>query len=220
MLDVLERDLPPATLLLGPDLEVMLDAVYRAVKKVHRVHRSDVLAPRHVSAGDARNIVRFAQVAPFGPVKVIIAVLDGSTPQAQNILLKVLEESPDTARFILVATQRPLPTVVSRCRVVIVQDAQPETDPDSQVASQVAAALTAASAADLRGLDAALKDWGDAHQVVLSLLLAEAAAGRDGAVRVTPAQARKLLGALARFAGAHPRLATHAALVTVLAGQD
>ena len=39
-------------------------------------------------------MVKFAQLAPFGPFKVVIAVLDGASAQAQNILLKVLEEPP------------------------------------------------------------------------------------------------------------------------------
>ena len=38
--------------------------------------------------------MQFAGTAPFGPFKAVIAVLDGASAQAQNILLKVLEEPP------------------------------------------------------------------------------------------------------------------------------
>ena len=44
---------------------------------------------------------------------------DEASEQAQNILLSVLEEPPETIRFILIATRRPLPAVVSRCQVIL-----------------------------------------------------------------------------------------------------
>lgn len=221
-LDVLERDLPAATLLLGPDVEGMLGAAYRALLKAHLLSKVDTRLLRHVSAPDARNLVRFAQTAPFGPFKAVVAALDGSTPQAQNILLKVLEEPPlldsgePVVRFILVAAERPLPTIVSRCQVITVTAGGAAAAPDEQTARQVAAALSAAQSGDLAGLDRALRGWDTAHHSALSLLLAEASAGRDPNRRIDREQARRLLGALSRYDGAHPRLAAHAALVTVL----
>jgi hypothetical protein len=216
MIDVLERDLPPALLLLGPKPATALSAAYQAARKTHHAEMADVLIRRHLSAGDARNIVRFAQTAPFGEFKVVIIGLDGSTAQAQNILLKVLEEPPPAIRFILAAAERPLPTVVSRCQVITIAPGGTAEDPDTRVTSQVNAVLKAASAGDLHGLDAALAGWGDAQHAVLSVLLAEAAASQDLDGPISPGRARKLLGALARFDGAHPRLAAHAAFVTVL----
>lgn len=219
MIEALERDLPPATLLLGPDCQKLLSASWRAALKTHVLYQADILIRRHLSAGDARNIVKFARTAPFGPFKLVIAGLDGSTAQAQNILLKVLEEPPGTIRFILVASERPLPTIVSRCQVVTVPGEGPDPEPDEQVTRQVNAALKAAAAGDLAGLDRALSGWGDAHHVVLSGMLAEVA--RQQWVRdelgLTKSQGRRLLGALGRYSGAHPRLAAHAALVSVFA---
>lgn len=217
-IEALERDLPPATLLLGPSLETLLWDAERAVLKSHLVYRADILFRRHVSAGDARNIVRFAQTAPFGPFKAVIAALDGSTAQAQNILLKLLEEPPPSVRLILAATERPLATIVSRCQVVTVPGAGAAAGPDSKVTGQVTAALNAAMAADLPGLDTALHGWGDAQHAVLEAKLTETAlSGSDADERW---QARRLLGALGRFDGAHPRLAAHAALVTVLSDRE
>jgi hypothetical protein len=48
--------------------------------------------------------------------KVIVVNLDGArTPAVQNALLKELEEPPDFARFLLVSSTSPLPTISSRC---------------------------------------------------------------------------------------------------------
>ena len=55
-----------------------------------------IVIGRWLSAADARNLVKFAGTAPFGPFKAVIAGLDGASAQAQNILLKVLEEPPPT----------------------------------------------------------------------------------------------------------------------------
>lgn len=219
MIVALERDLPPATLLLGPDLEQMVSEAIAAAKRQGST-LVDRFTRRHVSAEDARRIVRFAQTAPFGPFKLVIACLDGSTPVAQNILLKVLEEPPDTIRFILVASERPLPTIVSRCQVVMVQSAGSAGEPDPEVLAKVDAVLRAAAAADLRGLDRELAGWGESHQAALMSRLTEVAAahGMDGPV--SRPQARRLLGALGRFAGASPRLAAHAALVSVLSDRE
>ena len=177
-MEALERELPPATLLLGPDLDLMLRAAYHAVRR-HGVVQADRVIIRRLSAADARNLVRFARTAPFGPFKAVTIVTDEASEQAQNILLKVLEEPPETIRFILIATRRPLPAVVSRCQVITVPVARPEWESASEVTSQVKAALTAALAGDLDALDKALAGWGDTHHAVLSLALAEAAAGRD-----------------------------------------
>ena len=212
-IEALERELPPATLLLGPDVGPMLTAAYRSALKTHLVCRADVLIRRHMSAGDARFIVKFAQTAPFGTFKVVAFPLDGATAQAQNILLKVLEEPPPTVRFILVASARPLPTIVSRCQVIIVAGEVAPQVSAQKVTAQVTAAMNAANAGDLRGLDVALAGWGDAQHAALTDRASDAAiAGQQ--------EARRLLGALGRFSGAHPRLAAHAALISVLGDKE
>lgn len=218
-LEDLGQDLPTATLLIGPDLDTLARKAVDMIRSCG-VAKADMLARHHVSSADARNIVKFAETAPFGPLKVAVAVLDGATAQAQNILLKVLEEPPPTIRFILLATRHPLLTVVSRCHAVVVPGQDDDTEPDAKVTGAVTAALKAAAAADLRGLDLALAGWGDAHHAVLSLQLTEIAAAGDGPGGITRQQARRLLGALARHLSAHPRLAAHAALVTVLSDKE
>lgn len=48
--------------------------------------------------------------------RFVIISLDGASEQAQNMLLKVLEEPPEQVRFFLVASQPVLPTVLSRAQ--------------------------------------------------------------------------------------------------------
>lgn len=218
ILEALERELPPATLLVGPDVESLLYAAHRAVTRKHGVARADTLVRRHVSAADARGIVKAVQFAPFGPLKVILAVLDGSTPQAQNILLKVVEEPPACARLILVASSRPLATICSRCQVITVPGDGARPEADAKTTGAVSAALAAAAAGDLRGLEQALSGWGDDHHAVLTGVLADAAAGDRS--DMDAGLARKLLGLLGRHDHAHPRLAAHAALAAAFSDRE
>ena len=80
------------------------------------------------------------------------------------------------------------------------------------------AALNAAAAGDLRGLDTALAGWGDAQHAVLEARLTGIALSGDNPRERW--EARRLLGALGRFSGAHPRLAAHAALIFVLGDKE
>ena len=183
-----------------------------------RAHSCDCLRISVLTAAQARTACRFAGIAPFGSLKVIAACTDDASAQAQNILLKVLEEPPDTVRFILVATARPLPTIMSRCQVISVPGEDSAPVAGQKVNAQVAAALNAAIAGDLRGLDAALAGWGDAQHAALQIeLTGKALSAPDARERL---DARRTLGALGRFSGAHPRLAAHAALVSVLSDKE
>lgn len=212
-IDALERELPPVMLLLGPDVAGMESAVRTAVYR-HGVIAADLIVTRKLTATAARSLAAYADTRPWGPFKAVIAWTDEMSEQAQNILLKVLEEPPSAIRFILLASRRPLPTIVSRCQVVTVPGAGQRPEPDGKVAAQVSAALKAAAAADLTALDAALAGWGAEHQAVLEARLTETAlSGPDADERW---RARRLLGVLGRFAGAHPRLAAHAALAAEL----
>ncbi len=216
-IEMLERELPPATLLLGPDVPGMVRMAQIKVRD-HGVVPADLIVTMRVTAEWARVLINFAATAPFGPFKAVIAALDGASAQAQNILLKVLEEPPPAFRFILVASARPLPTIVSRCQVITVPGEAGPLEADQKVTAQVAAALNAANASDLRGLEAALAGWGDAQHAALVVALSGIAmSGPDVKERW---RARRTLGALGRFDGAHPRLAAHAALVTVLSDKE
>jgi replication-associated recombination protein RarA len=98
----------------------------------HLAHRrgvrtADLFCLDRLLAADARSVVELSRIQPFGDTRGFIIRLDGASEQAQNILLKVLEEPLPTARFFLVASEKPLPTIISRavvCYFGLLSDAQ------------------------------------------------------------------------------------------------
>jgi len=77
-----------------------------------------IQTPVPLTADGARRACRYASVAPFAGTKFLITDLDGASTQALNILLKVLEEPPSAARFLLIASTPTLDTIMSRCTVL------------------------------------------------------------------------------------------------------
>jgi len=73
---------------------------------------------KNIKIDSIREISRFAYEKPYVSNKkfIIINDADTMTPEAQNSLLKILEEPPETAHIILVASDKDmlLPTIVSR----------------------------------------------------------------------------------------------------------
>jgi DNA polymerase III delta' subunit len=106
----------------------------RVIRGVHPdVH---VLIPQGtaamISIDDVRWILERVALRPFtGPRSMII--VDGAhrlTEEAANSLLKVLEEPPGQATFLLITSQPAscLPTILSRCRIVRFQPFRREAD--------------------------------------------------------------------------------------------
>ncbi|MCP3943314.1 MAG: DNA polymerase III subunit delta' [Desulfobacteraceae bacterium] len=75
-----------------------------------------------ISISQIREIGLLISVKPNEALKRMVLIMDSDKMniQAQNALLKVLEEPPKNTFFILTATQIPplLPTIISRCRQV------------------------------------------------------------------------------------------------------
>ncbi|MDR1138975.1 MAG: hypothetical protein LBK70_03760 [Clostridiales bacterium] len=74
-----------------------------------------------VVVSDVQVILDSILIAPFGNCKVyMVANFDTATKQAQNKLLKSIEEPPAQVVFVLGASNRVdvLPTILSRCQVV------------------------------------------------------------------------------------------------------
>lgn len=114
----LEHELPPVALLLGPE-SVGKWTLARHLAWHHKVQPGDRLALPTLTMDKARMLRQFMTVAPLGRLKVAVLNLDQSTEDSQNVLLKVLEEPPPTARFLLVASTsyKVLPTILSRSHV-------------------------------------------------------------------------------------------------------
>lgn len=76
-----------------------------------------------ITAGQIRSMARFCSVAPSdagSKSRTMVVNMESITLSAQSALLKILEEPPRTATFILYSpsTSRIMPTVLSRCKVV------------------------------------------------------------------------------------------------------
>lgn len=119
--DVIRRELEEndyqAVLLLGPE-SVGKRALARYIVG-RKGAGGNFLSVPELTAPRAREIRDFVMQAPLsGGQAFVLAELDGAAEQAQNILLKVLEEPPPCARFLLVASRPVLPTITSRCITV------------------------------------------------------------------------------------------------------
>jgi len=75
---------------------------------------------------DVRNIQKATLLKPFrGKIKaVIIDTYANITLEAQNALLKILEEPPANTIMIITTTKKELilPTIISRCKVIVLQE--------------------------------------------------------------------------------------------------
>ncbi|MBE5765944.1 MAG: DNA polymerase III subunit [Clostridiales bacterium] len=76
---------------------------------------------KNVKVEEIRSLLKEVAVRPFdgGRLTVVIECADRLTPQAQNALLKTLEEPADYAVFFLITERISalLPTIISRCAV-------------------------------------------------------------------------------------------------------
>lgn len=113
----LQAHLPPVTILIGP-ASIGKRTLARHLADWHDIPTCDRMeCTSALMSETARSVVEFARRAPFGHTRLSIIPMDGASTAAQNILLKTLEEPPDTATFILTATASVLPTVQSRAQV-------------------------------------------------------------------------------------------------------
>jgi hypothetical protein len=215
----LAGDLPPATLVTGSGAGLVVAGLAGA---------SGWTFWYDLSAADARQVREEASLAAPSGLRVIMLSLDGASDRVQDMLLKVLEEPPETTRFVLAATRSPLPTVVSRCRVLVLGAGEPEAV--TAAAADIAAvgiAIRAARARQPSVLYQVVRDWrknaapGKEPEPVrlLRAWSAEAASGRwrvfspHLAPGVSADRAVKLLAELARYPGS--RLGPAVALETV-----
>jgi replication-associated recombination protein RarA len=115
---ILEQHLPSVVLLRGsPSIGKRTLASHLADH--HGYPAYDVRVVEKLSADEARDLKRFAGVAPMTSAgKLVIAEIDGASDSALNALLKLLEEPPPSCKFLLLASRRPLDTILSRSHQV------------------------------------------------------------------------------------------------------
>ena len=165
----------------------------RIARGVHDVHGAhvDVI---HVTPGDSgaikvdavREVVRQTAFRPFEGRRraVIVDDADRLVPEAQNALLKTLEEPPPASVFLLV-THRPhllLPTVRSRCPEIrfggLTTDEVTEVlvDECEVAASEARAAAAAADGSVARALESSSDEYLQARESAADALRALAGA--------------------------------------------
>lgn len=86
---------------------------------------------------DVRNIQKKILLKPFkGKAKgVVIEAHDNITTEAQNALLKVLEEPPVNTIIIITISKKELllPTIISRCKIIELQEGNPTLSEEENV---------------------------------------------------------------------------------------
>jgi DNA polymerase III delta prime subunit len=152
------------------------------LSRAHKVHKADQLEVWKLNVEGAQRIARHMATAPFGPAKLVVANLDGASPEALNSLLKLLEEPPPRSHFVLLSTQKTLLTIESRAvvyRMGLLRTADITKILIAKFGMRPELAEQAAARASGR-LDSALEeDNGAAKSSVLALLKATAEGNED-----------------------------------------
>lgn len=88
-----------------------------------------------IGVADIRQLIKWLSLKSQGPSPrtAIIATAEKLTPEAQNALLKTLEEPPGDAEIILIAPDDEilLPTIISRCQITYLAAKLPTPSPES-----------------------------------------------------------------------------------------
>jgi len=109
--------LPPVTLLIGPS-GIGKRLLAEVVAYQHKYDEDDIfIGGEPLLVDGTADLLAFAQRASARG-RLAIASLDGASVAVQSVLLKTLEEPPRGMKFLLTASQPPLPTIVSRSQIV------------------------------------------------------------------------------------------------------
>jgi hypothetical protein len=110
----LEAKLPRVLLLQGPESVGKRTMLLRLIE-THGFKPADFLWREKLDVAAAHDVRAFAQRRALGPAGKLVGLrLDHASDAALNMLLKTLEEPPPKFSFALLATSRPLETIVSR----------------------------------------------------------------------------------------------------------
>lgn len=157
-----------ARALISPSLEKRVEEIQRTLAShipSGNTNHPDVLyfsSDSKLGIAEARIIKNHFSLRPYSAKGRVVVMEDASvlTLEAQNALLKTLEELPEYALFILGASSDAnlLPTVLSRCEIVILSPAKPDEGSLTNVSTSDIESLLQASIEGRFDLIANLKE--------------------------------------------------------------
>lgn len=114
--------------ILAPTCDLQKKTAFAHTSFIPEVEHPDLLVIQEtpsIGIETVRDLITWSHTKPFSLKQKVAIVLEASrmTPQAQNALLKTLEEPPEFLQIIMTGTSElgMLETVRSRCRVIRVQ---------------------------------------------------------------------------------------------------
>ncbi len=133
------------TIIIDPNLDSRVETINQILKenKLSQIHPNMLWIPRDEKLGikEARVITQHLSLKPFQSGGQAVVLLDGDnlTPEAQNALLKTLEEPPERAIILIGVSSEDklLPTVLSRCQVVRVQRSEVRVNSDAKYQKEI-----------------------------------------------------------------------------------
>lgn len=122
----------PSSLIIGPDSN-MVDSILNRLDQHLTPNNPDILNITEYSIEKIREIQNFLSLAPYSHQNkvVIIKNIDKLQNEAQNALLKILEEPGENNYFILTTSQvgKVNPTIISRCHQILIKSSNPIPTP-------------------------------------------------------------------------------------------
>lgn len=123
-----------ARLLISNNLETRLKEISNILDsfiQTNDISHPDILyikAEENLGIAEARKIKEHFSLKPYSAKGRMVIIEDSSTmtTEAQNALLKTLEELPETSLFVIGAKSENelLPTIISRCQITILKDSK------------------------------------------------------------------------------------------------
>jgi hypothetical protein len=177
VVEALSYQLPPVAVITGPSsVGKRLIAVQAAI--THDVHRLDFLEIKKLSTLSAELIQDFVETKPYGNFKCCLIDLDAASIQSTHKLLKVLEEPPNYAKFVLVSSKRLPKPILTRSQRYTVGLLRP-TDLQKILLSKGISEVDSKKLSHLGRVDIALESYKKSVSVSIAISILDAVLSGD-----------------------------------------